>query len=155
MTTGQRILLITGGALILAMLLVAAFSLGVYVGQHGWTRAGLVLRGPDPGPAPPAGGASPDGAPLPGGGRPPDLLGRVRDVFEGRLILATRGGPRAVELDPAVRITSPEEGERSLGALQRGQLVAVFGQRSEDGRSLVAERIILLPAGDPQPPAQP
>ncbi len=149
MTTGRKLLIAAGAIVIVGMLLFAAFALGVYVGEHGWTRAGLTLQGPGRGPAkpPPGDGGAPGPAPpLPGGGRRPDLVGHVRDVFEGTLVLATSDGPRTVELDEHTRVETTEGEPRSLDELERGQRVAVFGRRNGDGQVLVAELLVLLPA---------
>jgi len=44
---GRKVLWVVGGMLIVGLLLIAAFSVGMYVGTHGWTRDGLALRGPE------------------------------------------------------------------------------------------------------------
>jgi hypothetical protein len=153
----QRLwLLIVGGALIVVMLLIAVFSLGVYVGEHGWTRQGLTLQGPSPqpGPAqqPQAGPGLPP--PLPGGGRPSDLVGRIWRALDGTLFLVTSDGPRMVEVDRATEVETHEGDPHSLDDLRPGWSVAVFGYRSRDGQTLVAELIVLLPAAG-RPPADP
>src|SRR3972149_4648417 len=63
----ERRWLVAAGAGILGLMLVAAaFSLGVYVGEHGWTRGGLTYQPQQPG------GLLPDaGAPGGPGGAPP------------------------------------------------------------------------------------
>ncbi|HHS97241.1 MAG TPA: hypothetical protein ENK08_04995 [Chloroflexi bacterium] len=142
MSKGHKLMLGVGAALIVGMLLVAAFSLGVYVGEHGWTWQGVSLAGPQPRPRP---GAAPPPPPnLPGLGQP-DLVGRVRGIEEGRLSLATPDGPRVVETTGQTRVRTVEGGERSLDALQPGDLVAVFGHRSDGGQTLVADVVVLLP----------
>lgn len=155
-TGGQRQrlwLLVIGAVIIVVMLLIAAFSLGVYVGEHGWTRQGLTLQGsgPQPGPVqqPQAGPDAPP--PLPGGGRPPDLVGRIRRILEGTLFLATSDGPRTVEIDPATQVQTHGGDPRSLDDLIPGRNVAVFGYRSGDGQTLVAELIVLLRAAERLP----
>jgi hypothetical protein len=157
---GRPWLLAVGAVIIVGMLLIAAFSLGVYVGEHGWTRQGLTLQGPgaQPGPQPGADRppqVGPDAPPpLPGGGRPPDLVGGIRRVMEGTLLMATSDGPRTVELDEATQVETHEGDPRSLDDLQRGQGVAIFGYRGGDGRALVAELVVLLPAPE-KPRAEP
>jgi len=143
-------LLVVGAAIMVVMLLIAVFSLGVYVGEHGWTREGLTLQGPSArrGPAQqpqPGIGAPP---PLPGGGRPPDLVGRIRRILEGTLLLATADGPRTVELEERTEVAARQGDSRSLDDLRPGQTVAIFGYRDGDGRALVAELIVLLPAAE-------
>lgn len=160
MTTGYKILIATGAIVIVSMLLIAAFALGVYVGEHGWTQDGLTLQGPGGPQRPPDGAGAqippdrgfpqPDKPPLPGGGRPPDILGRIRDIFEDTLVLATPDGPRPIELDEHTRFETTEGETLPLDALERGQYAAVFGRRNGDGQVLIAELIVLLP-----PPEQP
>ncbi len=153
-------LLAVGAVIIIGMLLIAAFALGVYVGEHGWTRDGLTLQGPgaQPGPRPdpdrPLQGGPDALPPLPAGGRPPDLVGGIRRVMEGTVLLATSDGPRTVELEEATLVETHEGDPRSLDDLQRGQGVAIFGYRGGDGRALVAELIVLLPASE-KPRAEP
>ena len=150
---GRAWLLVAGAMTIVAMLLIAAFSLGVYVGEHGWTREGLTLQGPgaQPGPARPP-QVRPHAPPaLPGGGRPPDLVGAVRRLLQGRLSLATSDGPRTVVVDGNTEVEPPEGEPQSLDDLRPGQSVAVFGYRGGDGQALVAELIVLLPAPERSP----
>lgn len=157
MTTGHKLLVAAGAIVIVGLLLIAAFSLGVYVGEHGWTRAGLTLQGPTGGPGrpPPGGPGAPGGfPPLPGGGRRPDLVGEIIETFEGTLMLATPDGPRTIELDQRTRVETAEGEPVSLDDLKCGQHVAVFGRRNGDGQVLVAELLVLLPPRG-QPPADP
>jgi hypothetical protein len=162
MTTGHKLLIGAGTIVIVGMLLIAAFALGIYVGEHGWTRAGLTLQGPGgpgrPLPQPGDAGAPGNPPPLPGGGRRPDITGRIREVFDGTLMLATPDGPRTVELDESTRVETYEGEARSLDDLERDQHVAVFGHRSGDGQVLIAELIVLLPPPEQLPaglPGQP
>ena len=151
MTTGHKLLIAAGAMVIVGMMLIVAFALGAYVGEHGWTRDGLALRGPGDGPGKPPLAGDPDKPPptgpdvpgrfppLPGGGRRPELVGRIRDIFDGTLVLATGDGPRTVELDERTRVETTEGEPRSLDDLECGQHVAVFGHRNGDGRVLVVE----------------
>jgi hypothetical protein len=153
---GRPWLLAAGAITIVVLLLIAAFSLGVYVGEHGWTREGLTLHGPggQPGLAPPLQDGPGAPPPLPGGGRPPDLVGGVRRVLQGTLLLATPDGPRTVEVDGGTEVETRQGDARSLDDLRPGQSVAVYGYRSGDGQTLVAELIVLLPAPE-KPRAEP
>jgi hypothetical protein len=81
-------------------------------------------------------------------------VGGIRRVLERTLLLATSEGPRTVELDEATEVETHQGDPRSLGDLEPGQRVAIFGYRGGDGRILVAELIVLLPAAD-RPPANP
>jgi hypothetical protein len=163
MTTGHKLLIVTGAMVVASLLLIAAFALGVYVGEHGWTREGLTLQGPGGGPGrppqdgPPQGGDGAPGGqpPLPGGGRPPDLVGRIRDAFGTTLLLATPDGPRTVELDELSQVETADGEIRPLDALEPGQHVAIFGRRNGDGQVLIAGLIVLLPPTEQQAPQQP
>jgi hypothetical protein len=152
-TTGRKLLIAAGCITLVLMLLLAAFSLGVYVGQHGWTRDGLTLQGPggklgQPPLANP--GAPGKQLPLPADGRPPDVHGRIQEHLGDSLVLVTAEGPRTIELDEQTQVTTTEGNEVPLDILRRGQPVAIFGQRDDDGKTLVARVIVLLP----QPPSK-
>jgi hypothetical protein len=152
---GRKLLLAVGGVTIVLMLILAAFSLGIYVGQHGWTRDGLSLRGPaaNPGQLPSADPRAPGKQPpLPADGRPPDVSGRIQTCLDDSLLLITAEGLRTIELDERTRVTTPEGDELSPDSLESGQPVAIFGQPNGDGKILVARVIVLLP---PPPPKQP
>jgi hypothetical protein len=148
MTKGHKLLIGSGAAIIVMMLLIAAFSLGVYVGEHGFTQDGLTLRGPDPGGPiqhPQNNPVAPGQQPPVNVNRPPDVTGRIRQNLGGSLLLATPDGPRTIELNDQTQVRTSAGEQRPLGALEPGQPVAVFGHRNDDGMVLTAELIILLP----------
>jgi hypothetical protein len=131
-----------GAVVLLLMLLVGAFSMGVYVGRHGWTDEGLTY-------APVQG----QGAQQPAGRNPPDLTGRIRRIFPQRLDLATPDGPRQVELAQDVQILDQDGQPLGMPDLTIGAVVAIFGQFTPgDGGHLVANTIILLPEQAPAAP---
>ena len=147
-----------GGVIVILMLVAASFSLGVYVGEHGWTRSGLqYTAGPGPAGQPQRGDQpSQDGArqpPFQSGGQPgglppgrPDVNGRIRQIAAQGLELATPDGPRLVLLSGETRYQ--DEGGNSLefGDLKRGDIVAVFGRFVQgDGGQLQAEFVVRLP----------
>jgi hypothetical protein len=149
MTKGHKLLIGSGAAVIVMMLLIAAFSLGVYVGEHGFTRDGLTLRGSDPGKPAQAPQISPDAPiqqPPANVNRSPDVVGRIRQNLGGSMLLATPDGPRTIELSDQTQVRTREGEQRPLDTLKPGQPVVIFGHRNGDGRVLVAELIILLPA---------
>lgn len=144
---------VIGGAVLLSLLvLVAVFSLGVYVGRRGWQAGPPEITGPG---RPPAGGDPPPAVQPPPGQAPapwpqerPALQGRVRAIDPKGLSVNTAQGARFVRLTPETRLTRlTDEGEVAVQPkeLQPGLLVAVFGPLAPDGRSLVAERIVILP----------
>jgi hypothetical protein len=141
--------IIVGALVLLLMLLTGSFSLGVYVGEHGWTREGLRYQ-PGQGQPPAAGprAAPPDAAI----GRP-DIIGRVRSLSAEGLDLATPDGPKLVDLNDDTRVEDVQGASLNLDDLQPGDIVAVFGDFiAGDGRRLLASRIVRLPPG---PPGQP
>ncbi|RMF35623.1 MAG: hypothetical protein D6759_04500 [Chloroflexi bacterium] len=147
MNKRHRVLVIAGAVVIVLMLVTAAFALGVYVGEHGWTREGLTLGSPGrPGqqPAPPGGAGMPPGQPLPGG--QPTLVGRIRARLDEGLELATPQGPRSVSLTSTTRFEDAQGNPIEMTALRRGDMVAIFGHFEEGGqRTLVADLIVRFP----------
>lgn len=141
MTRARKVMVSFGAVLIVGMLLVAAFSLGVYVGEHRWTWRGVSLAGPQPRPRPGAGPA------FPGLGQP-DLIGRVWRVEEGVLSLATPEGPRVVEVTDRTLVRTADGEEVGMGEVRSDSLVAVFGHPDQSRRLLIADVIVLLPARD-------
>ena len=154
MTKGRKLLIGAGAAIIVLMLMTACFSVGVYLGTHGLTGDGLSLRQPGGQAAPAAGGGDGPGGPqpVPGGGRPPDLLGRIRQVMAEGLHLATTEGPRTVAIDSATGVQALDGAEGSLEDLQPGLMVAVFGTRVNGGNVLLAELIVVVPQQPPRAP---
>jgi hypothetical protein len=171
----SRPLIILGLIVLILMLVSAAFALGVYVGEHGWTRAGLryqpgavQLPGPNPGPgfggAPAPGQVPPAAAPgagsvpssprqgagdLPGGLPPgrPQVTGRILNITPNALNLATPDGPRLVNLVAETRYLDQAGEAISFQDLQRGDVVAVFGRLIQGGnRQFQANLVVKLPA---------
>lgn len=158
MATNRKtvIQLAIGGFILVLMLVVASFSLGVYVGEHGWTRAGLQYTGGPPqaggqGQPGPGGKSQPGGQPqalpgLPMG--PPAVVGRIRMINANGLELATQDGPRFVQLSDNTRFQDDQGKPMQLTDLNMGDVVAVFGRFvGGDGGQLQAEVIVRLPPG--------
>lgn len=166
MSTGQKLLIAGGVFIVVAIVAIATFSLGVYVGEHGWTAGPPAIARPGGGP-PPAQPGQP-GQPPPGGqpgqpagggpGQPsfsppgdlppgrPDVTGRVRSVAGDSITLNTPQGPRLVTVNEETAVKRVEgEGEASLGDIEAGTQIAVFGQFNGGGRTLVAQVIVILP----------
>jgi hypothetical protein len=158
---GKRAWVIGGVVLLELMLLVAVFALGVYFGRYGPTREGLVYAGPGGARARPAQQqqrqeerpegqqrqVQPGGLPQlpPGLTEPPQLIGRVRNISPERLDLATADGPRPVLIDEQTTCRDYQGIKLNLRRLRQGMVVAVYGERSPDGRSLIASEIVVLP----------
>lgn len=149
MSTVQRLLIRCGALIIVAVLVIGAFSLGVYVGERGWTAGPPSIVGPG-GPPPPQGprGGSGKQPPAPGGLLPkdkPDLIGVVQSVARRSVTVRTPQGLRLVLVSDETRVERHDGQEASLADLRHLVPVAVFGQFGDDGRTLMARVIVLLP----------
>lgn len=157
----QRKLMIAAGILTLFLIhLIAAFSLGIYIGRHGFSRQGLSLQGPQAAQQPPRPGGVPAGQPdaqppqdqrsprLPG---EPTIVGRIRRIGRDELDLATQEGPRLIILDSETRVWN-EEGDRvEIEKLTEEQIVAIFGVFGDGGQQLHADLIVILPPPEERP----
>ncbi len=160
----RRWQLIAGGVVLALMLNAATFSLGMYVGEHGWTREGLRYK---PGPqGVPGANLLPDVGPGAGlqlqGGQPgllapqPDLIGRLLLIAADSLELATPAGPRLVRVDGETAVQDERGQPLALGDLHVGDVLAVFGEAIPGGeRQFHATRLVRLPPLQPQGPASP
>jgi len=144
MSTERKLLIAFGAIIIAGIIAIGAFSLGVYVGEQGWTLPPPSMAGP--GGKPPTGGQPPAG---PAPGREPDLIGQIQSLAGDSLTVRTPQGPRLVMVTESTRVLRVTEGrkeeEASLEDLQRGTGVAVFGNFGDDGRTLTAETVVILP----------
>ncbi len=144
--------IVVGAVILLLMLLVGAFSLGVYVGEYGWTRQGLSYQ-PDQGQAPAQ-------VQLPGlgqiqgeGAEGPGLTGRILSISLEALELATQEGRRRVELHDGTIFRELDGPEVPLTALSLGDIVAIYGEMiAGDGGRLLAQVVLRLP---PKPTSEP
>lgn len=165
MTRDRKLLIITGAILIALLIAAAAFSLGVYVGVHGWTAGPPSVVGPGPNPPRPADPGvqrpqppSPDDQAQPAPVPRPQLVGRVRSVSDNTITLDTPQGPRLFELAGDVQVSrrnpnQPGQEPASLEDIVSGEHLAVYGRfEGNGGRQLIAERLVLLP---PPPDKQP
>jgi hypothetical protein len=139
-----------GGAVISLMLITATFAVGVYVGEHGWTREGLNYEAGQPNNVKPGQANKPSPSPLarPSGlpsGRPL-LTGRILRISFSSLEMTTPGGPRVVSISNETRYMNEFGLPISLGDLKKGDVVAVYGRFIPGGGGeLVADTIVLLP----------
>jgi hypothetical protein len=162
MTTGRKILIALGSLIVAGMIAIACFSLGVYVGTQGWTLRQPSLAGPQPSTAQPGGQPRP-GQPQPEqpeGGQPqanaptgqqpkPTLIGVVRRIDGSSITVRVEGIPRLIALTERTRYAyrTPEGKivQAELEDIKVGNGVAVFGPFSPDGRTLVANAVVILP----------
>lgn len=144
MSKSQKLLIAGGAFIIVAVMVIGAFSVGIYVGKRGWMAGPPSMVGPG-GQQPAQGGKQPAAPqePLPRG--KPDLIGVVRSVERRSLTIRTGQGPRLVLVGDQTRIRWHDDREAPLTDLRRNMPVAVFGQFGDDGRTLTASLIIILP----------
>ena len=170
MPTGQKLLIASGVFVVVVIVAIATFSLGVYVGEHGWTAGPPSIAGPGGPPKGPAGGPPPGqpGQPPPGGqpgqspgggpGQPsfgppgdlpsgrPDVIGWVRSVAGDSITMDTPQGPRLVTVNGETEVKQTEkEEEASLEDIKPDTPIAVFGQFNGGGKTLLAQVIVVLP----------
>ncbi len=78
------------------------------------------------------------------------MIGRVRSVAGDSITLNTPQGPRLVTVNEETEVKGAEgEEEASLGDIEPGTSIAVFGQFNGGGKTLVAQVIVIL---SPPPP---
>ena len=150
MSKSQKLLIGFGAFIIVAIMVIGAFSLGVYVGERGWTAGSPSIAGAGGQPPPQGQRKEPDkqppaapGEPLPKG--KPDLIGAVQSVARKSVTIKTGDGPRLVLVGDETRVRWHDDREASLADLRRNMPVAVFGDFRDDGRTLVASVIVILP----------
>ncbi len=139
----NRKLIIAGGVILIVVLLVGAFSLGVYIGRYGVSADGLHYQAASGAPqidrsrlTRPAG--IPDGE--------PDITGMIRGGSRDGIQLATQQGPKWIEIDANTSIMEISGSELKVTDLHPRDLVAVFGEFSvDDGSTLLATHIVRLP----------
>jgi len=159
----RRLMIVVGAAIMAGIMLVAAFSLGVWVGS-GRADNPALFGGPGPQAARPAQGPTaqqgPGQGPAAGQARPtgpgqtpalgtiaraPDLVGRIQAFSGNNLTIEAPGGPRIVRLAPDTEVILPDGSKGQVENLTRGSMVAVVGVTGDDGRSFRAEAIAILP----------
>jgi hypothetical protein len=147
-----------GGAILLLMLVASSFSLGVYVGEHGWTRDGLSYSGPGQAVRPglngkpaqdgPAGVGTPLPPQAPAGlpsGRP-NLIGRIIQIHPQSIEVASASGPRVVILTFETRFLEQDGRVITVKDLQKGDAVAIYSRfTAGDGGEMQADFVVRLP----------
>ena len=149
MSKSQKILISFGAFIIVAVMVIGAFSMGIYVGERGWTAAPPSITGAGKAQPPQGQRVEPDkqppapAEPLPKG--KPDLIGLVQSVARGSVTIKTGEGTRLVLVSDETRVRWHDDREARLAGLRRNMPVAVFGQFGDDGRTLMAKLIVILP----------
>ena len=147
MSVRRKWLLGVGATVLVLMLMIAAFSVGVFVGERGLTaQKHSPERGAPmvPGPGQPNQGPPPD---LPAqDDAVPLLRGIVRRVRQNLITLQTGEGPRLIEisLDTVVLLRGNGERSGSVEDLKEGVAVAVVGRLDPDTRMLKAATVVVL-----------
>ena len=147
MSTRRKWLIGLGAALLGTLLLIAAFSLGVFVGERGLTRGRLQPMGPQGGPPPQGQGQPAPPQNAQGGDRVPVLRGIVRRTSGDVITVETKEGPRMVQISSQTVVRLRDDGERegSLEDVKPGMGVAVMGQMDADTRMLRADVVVVFP----------
>lgn len=154
MSMQRRVLLVLGGVLLVCLMVIAAFSLGVYVGD---TRraptAGDLLGRPFDRLNPPAAANMPLAvlSKLP---RTPDFAGQVLSTRGNVVTVRTAQGDRTVALDEFSQVVRPDGTPGTPADIGAGRVIAVVGNPGPGGRAIIAEAIGILPSA-PSQGAQP
>jgi hypothetical protein len=121
----------------------------MYVGERGWSANPPSITGA--GKAPPLQGqkVEPDKQP-PAPREPlpkerPGLIGVVQSVERRSLTIKTGQGPRLALVSDQTRVRWHDDREAALTDLRRNVGIAVFGQFGDDGHTLTASVIVILP----------
>jgi hypothetical protein len=109
-----------------------------------------------PGAQPPPGDSNspkPEARPsnLPPG--PPDLVGPLQTVDVKGVTIGTPQGSRLVRLEADTQIFDAQGESLSAETLIIGAHLAIFGHFTDDGRTMIAETVIILPPPGGAPPA--
>jgi hypothetical protein len=149
MSKSQKILIGFGAFIIVAVMTIGAFSMGMYVGEKGWTAEPPSIAGAGKAQPPQDQKVEPDKQPVPTReplpkGKP-DLIGAVQSVVRRTVTITTSQGPRLVLVSDETRVRWHDERAASLADLRRNMPIAVFGQFGDDGRTLRTKLIIILP----------
>jgi len=172
----RRWLVFAGGAVLAGIMLITAFSLGVWWANGRETTPATFgfNGGPPPGGGGPGQGlgaqgqqqgAAPGAQTAPGAGaqnvvpaltgaavdklpRSADVVGTISTFGRDVLTVSTRSGMRFVTVNSDTLIYRPDGTQGTEQALARGGGVAIVTTPSPDGRSLIAEVIALLAPGN-------
>lgn len=130
----RKVLLALGGAILIAMMATAAYSIALDVTGNGWRQA--------PEQRPIQAEVLEQMQRLP---RPAEIVGRIQHLTATSLTLSTPQGTRTVAMDPKTRVIllNGEPGGRN--DLRRGMDIAIVGDFIDNGRALVARTAAVLP----------
>ena len=128
----RRIMIGCGTAFLVALMLVCAFSIGVYAAERGITQS-INTR---------AAQGTPPALRVPAAGTP-NVLGIVQRYGDNTLTLTTAQGPLTIAVNAQTTVRR-ENGSAQFSDLQPGIAVAVWGEPGEDRRTIVARVIVIL-----------
>lgn len=159
----RRWMQIAGAAVMVGVMLVAAFSVGVWVGNgrddpavfagpggaggfggaQGQPRQGA--QGQAPGQFGQGGRGLEQGGFFDALSREPDVVGQVQWIEGDTIGLNSPTGQAVVTLTPETEILLTDGSPGGRNDVSQGRIVAVIGGPSDDGRSLEADELALLP----------
>jgi len=156
----NRWLIIIGLGIFIMMCSIASFSVGVYVGEHGWTKDGVEMTKPEmqrnnqqqpngPQALQPQQNNDPESIKpgLPPGR--PQVIGKIQRISNQAIDLITKDGPRQITFSDTTNIQNQAGNDIRIQQLNKGDNIAVFGTFTNgDGKSLQAEIIIKIPTKD-------
>lgn len=137
----NRKLIITGGVILSLVLLIGAFSLGVYIGRYGVTAEGLNYQAVMP-KIDQSRLTRPEGIPE----GEPDIAGMIRASSRYGIQITTQQGPKWIEIDANTSVMDISGKELTVKDLHPRDLIAVFGELTiDDGSTLLATHVVRLP----------
>ena len=149
MSKSQKLLISFGAFIIVAVMTIGAFSMGMYVGERGWSAEPSSITGAGKAPPPQGQKVEPGKQPVtprePLLKEKPDLIGVVQSVAGTSVTIKTGEGPRLALVNDETRVRWYDNKGASLDDLRRNMPIAVFGQLGDNGRTLVASMIVILP----------
>lgn len=157
----RRLMILASGAIMASLMLIGAFSIGVWVGAgRPDTTAtfggfgGGAARGPggNGGGAPGAfGGVQPPGGQGQGAAavfsvlsRPADIIGQIASLNGDSLTVNSQLGPRVVTLTADTKILLSDGTAGSRADLQQGRVAGIVGTAANGGLSFTAEEVAVV-----------
>lgn len=133
----RRIQIGCGASLLVALMLICAFSFGIYLGERGIARgAQAQTRSPN--------------AANPGVAGTPDVIGTLEFYGDNTLTVTTAQGPRTIGLNEKTVVRRGAEAMTATFAdLRPGVGLAIWGDAGGKRRELVARVIVIFPPNTP------
>lgn len=148
--TERRWMVIVGAAIMAALMLIGAFSIGIWVGSGRSENPALFGvvggRAGDAGQRPLGQGDAAGGgqAVLSSLSRAPDLVGTIQSFSGSTIAIGGQNGPQVLTLNHDTLVYLPDGNDGSVEDLARGRTVAVVGAPGDDGRSFMIQEAAVL-----------